>query len=104
MITLSITGKPVITYDKKYSATIVSKVGSKLKIPVNVTGNPKPTVAWFYGEESLETLTDFSVETKNGSSTLTGSGLSAKHSGTYKVKAENKVGIDEATFDVTIKG
>ena len=86
-----------------------------MNLPVTISGSPKPTVTWQIkdkdvvqtGAGSVSTQNGavfFSASTQNGDTTLTVVGVSCKDSGSYKVKAVNKVGEAEAEFTVVVLG
>jgi hypothetical protein len=61
-------------------------------------------VTWFHkGEEINSTMPDYKIESEDDFSRLTIKPAAGEHSGSYKVKAENKVGEDEAEFTASVK-
>lgn len=61
-------------------------------------------MTWNHGDAELEESARVSIEVENGWSYLKVKNLTAKDAGQYRVMAENVAGLDEAKFDVFIKG
>ena len=101
---LSPTGKPVITYDKKLDEPKQLKGGSTLILSANFTGTPTPHVTWTGGECVLNANDVTSLEITDKSTTLTIKNVTAAHSQTYTLTAENEAGSDTANFSVNVKG
>ena len=101
---LIISVPPKITYDDKLKEPLVQKADSTATIPTKITGVPNPTVQWFFNDTALVMDERISVETRKETSTISIARATGKDSGTYKVVAENKVGKDEATFTLTVRG
>ena len=95
---------PVIEYEDKYKEPLVQKSGSQLILHVTVTGVPTPKITWTHNDETLTTSNGVTVDTTDTFSTVTVTGVSAKHSGIFTVTAENEVGADKAQFNVTVRG
>ena len=75
-----------------------------MSIDVKVQGVPKPRVTWFIGEAPASSIADVSEESLNGDSRLVISNSKLSMAGKVRVLAENSVGADEVTFDLTVKG
>lgn len=101
---LTLTGKPMITYDDKLKAPQRVKAGSTLSVTVNISGTPAPKVSWFLADELLSSSNGTNIETRDTYSKVTFKGITAKSAGRLTVKAENKAGSDSAEFKVEIKG
>lgn len=80
------------------------KAGQTVSLPVTITGLPKPSVKWYHNDTDLVTSGDISIENVDKDYTVSVKKGTRVNSGKYKVVAENKVGTDEAVFDVFVKG
>ena len=94
---------PKIEYDSKVKSQSL-KAGHSLIIPVNVSGHPPCSVTWFLNGRPLDVSGDVRVETGENFSTLTIKPATGKHSGIFKVVAENPVGTDEAELEASVVG
>ena len=61
-------------------------------------------MCWYLGDRLLEETARISVEVNEGWSYLKVKNVNPRDAGLYKVTAENVAGIDEASFDVLVKG
>lgn len=73
-------------------------------LPVDFSGQPKPTVQWFLNDQPLSSGPRVSFEGSDVHSVLTVSDLSPEDAGRYKVKITNKAGSQEAIFDINVRG
>ena len=80
------------------------KANHSLVILADIQAKPTATVKWFHGDKQLYQAGNVTIETEEGFSRLTIKGVTGKHTGTYKIMAENKVGKAEEEFSVTVKG
>jgi Immunoglobulin I-set domain len=99
-----LTAPPVIQYEEQYKNTQVVKAGGTLTIPITVSGNPAPKITWHFGDKQLKTANGTTVETSDTASRLIVKNVTAAQIGTYRVKAENSAGSDEAQFTTALKG
>ena len=95
---------PKIEYDAKYKQPVSLNAGATLTLPVTVAGVPTPKISWFFGDKELKPGNGTSIETKEKSSQLTVKNTTGANAGTYRVKAENAAGSDQAEFKVSMKG
>ena len=79
-------------------------IGSSVFIEVNVSGQPRPSVAWFHDDATVDETDRVSTATADGWSSLKVKASTAEDAGTYKVTAENAAGFDSAEFKVLVKG
>ena len=80
------------------------KAGHSLIIPVNISGHPPCSVSWYLNGRPLDVSGDVRIESGENFSTLTIKPARGKHSGTFKVVAENDVGTDEAELEASVVG
>ena len=95
---------PKVEYEKKLSSPQQVKAGSMFILPVNITGEPRPTVTWTCNGKPLPTSPDIAIDKTQDSSTLTVKHSKGINSGTYQITAENDVGSDSAEFVVSVTG
>jgi hypothetical protein len=102
--TLTVNAKPKLDYEDRLKDTVSTKAGASIILSVNVSGFPIPKVTWFHkGEEINSSMPGVTIESEDDFSRLTIKPAAGEHSGSYKVKAENKVGEDEAEFTASVK-
>lgn len=92
--------KPLINREKLH--TVKVRAGQHVKFDVDVRGEPPPTITWSVGPKTLETGANVKIENEDYNTKLTLSDTKRKHSGIYKIFAENTSGTDEATVEVII--
>ena len=76
--------------------------GKMLKLEVVVSGTPKPDVHWLQDDQRINE-SDFLLETKDKTHSLTISESNLKHAGTYTAVAENNAGEAISTCQVGIQ-
>lgn len=107
-------GKDVTKTQVEMADDIVTKIlaneKSNLKLECQVTGLPKPTAKWFYGNEEIKNSDKYKLESKQDSYFLNIKSLSVGEKGMYRVDAENSVGttvskiiVDLNTIPVFVK-
>jgi len=102
--TLTVNAKPKLDYEDRLKDVVSAKAGASVILPVNVSGFPTPKVTWFHnGEEVSASSPGVKIENGEDFSTLTVKPATGEHSGKYSVRAENKVGEDEAEFTALVK-
>ena len=74
--------------------------GEGVMFQVKVTGTPMPTLTWYHNEEVV--LADYSRELEDDG-TLTLPSAETKHSGVYKLVAENPAGRKEKEVRLYVK-
>ena len=79
-------------------------MGTNLRIPVKVSGIPKPTSNWVKGNKSMKSHGRINLETFDSVTTLLIKKVTREDDGMYTLKAVNDVGEDKATFDVEVIG
>ncbi|GAA6078725.1 myosin binding protein Cb isoform X1 [Tachysurus ichikawai] len=83
--------------------TIIVVAGNKLRLDVEITGEPAPTVCWKKGDEQLTTTEGrVRVETRTGLSSFVIEGAERADEGNYSITVTNPVGEDKANLFVKI--
>jgi len=101
----SITAKPRFLaprIDRTNLKNITIKAGTPLKLDVNVTGEPEPTISWFHNKARLETKDNINVDIEAHRTKVSVFMTTRKNTGTYVIKAENSSGKDEASVEITV--
>ena len=75
-------------------------VGEGVLFQVKMTGSPHPKLVWYHNGE--EVVPDYSSEIMNDGS-LTMPSVEVKHTGTYKVVAENETGKKEGEVKLYVE-
>ena len=96
--------KPAIILDAPMKEAQKVKGGNNVNLYANIEGVPTPKVTWFHKDAELKSSNGISIDTKDTFTGLTIKGSTAKHSGTYKLVAENVAGKAETEFNVTVRG
>lgn len=93
--------KPIINREKLH--TIKVRSGQTVKLDVDVRGEPPPTIKWSkdLGVE-LESKGNVKIENEDYNTKLTITNTNRRHTGTYKIFAENSSGSDEAPVEIII--
>ena len=76
--------------------------GKPLKLDVVVQGVPQPGVRW-YKEDKLLDASEFIIDSKDKTHSLSIKETTAEHSGIYKIVVENSAGIMESISNVEIQ-
>lgn len=95
---------PKLEYDNKFRDLIRLHVGTNLRIPVKVTGIPKPVPTWGKENKPMKSQGRCTLETLENVTTLLIKKVTREDDGMYTLKAVNDVGEDSATFDVEVIG
>lgn len=94
---------PSIEYDKKFKISSLVSVGSNFRFSCQVNGCPTPEVLWYKDDARIKKdhkpILDNPVESQHY---LTIKQCDRSDSGTYKIRAINSYGKDEAIFKVQI--
>ncbi|CAH1802732.1 unnamed protein product [Owenia fusiformis] len=98
---LTIHCEPIIDYEPSQESQNI-KGGASLMLHANFEGIPTPTASWFFNDTPLEKSKSVVIDTSDTYTSITVRGMSKENAGKYKVVAENKVGVDEATFTVNV--
>ena len=83
---------------------IQQRSGTTLRIPVGVSGIPKPTVSWTKDDETLKPQGRLSLDATSTGSTLLVKKVTREDDGMYAILAENEAGETKAAFDVEVTG
>lgn len=78
------------------------RAGQTVKFDVDVKGEPAPELSWFFKEQDLIPTGQSRIENEDYNTKLTIVDSTRKDTGTYKLKAENINGVDEAEVEVII--
>lgn len=93
--------KPWINRDKL--KTIKVKAGNNVKLDVDIKGEPAPEVTWSIGERVIPTIdNNIKIHNEDYLTNFLIKDATRKNTGTYKIKAENSSGTDEATVEINI--
>ena len=95
---------PKVDVDAKYLSTQQAKGGSTFILHANFTGIPTPKVTWYHGDTKIDQSPNVTIATDPTFSTFTVSRCTPENAGKYRCEVSNKVGSDNATFDVVITG
>lgn len=96
--------KPKLEYDNKFRDIVTLKAGSTLKIPVQVSGLPKPSVTWSKDEQPVTSQGRLTLDIADRSTTLTVKKVTREDDGLYSILAENEAGQATAKFDIEVIG
>ena len=95
-------GFPEITYASPHTTLVM---GQSVALSCNFTSIPTPTVKWtLNGSKVVSDGEQLSINTVDGSSVLTVTGLTYTTSGMYQCFVENKMGIVEKSISVSVLG
>lgn len=94
--------KPKI--DRTNLKNVTIKAGRGVKIPVDIIGEPPPTVVWSFGEakQKVENDDHYKIVNKEYHSDFDLSKAKRIHSGTYTITATNASGCDSATIEIKV--
>ena len=81
---------------------IVIRSGQFVKFDVDVKGEPAPTLQWFFAGSPLEAKDRIKIDSSEHNTKLSIGDTIRKDTGVYTLVAENSVGQDEATVEVSI--
>lgn len=99
---LEVQDKPKLEYDNKYRDLVTLTSGTTLKIPVKVSGLPKPSVTWSKDEKPVKPSARLTVDVVDKATTLTLKKVTREDDGLYSVQAVNEAGEDTAKFDIEV--
>lgn len=94
--------KPFINREKLQ--TVKVRAGQFVKFDVDVRGEPPPTYTWSVGLKTLENTNNCKIENEEYNTKITISNTTRANTGTYKLRAENSSGFDEAPVEVIVLG
>lgn len=92
--------KPYINREKLHTVKVRS--GQTVKLDVDVRGEPPPTIKWSKDLAELESKGNIKIENEDYNTKFSISNTKRKHTGTYKIYAENSSGSDEAPVEIII--
>lgn len=78
------------------------RAGQSVKFDVDVKGEPAPTLTWFFKDQDLIPTGQSRIENEDYNTKLSIVDSERRHTGVYKLKAENVNGVDEAEVEVII--
>ncbi|XP_028820118.1 myosin-binding protein C, fast-type-like isoform X4 [Denticeps clupeoides] len=83
--------------------TIIVVAGNKLRLDVEITGEPAPTVVWTRGETPVTAVEGrIRVETRTGLSSFVIEGAEREDEGNYNITVTNPAGEDKANIFIKI--
>nr|CAD7393168.1 unnamed protein product [Timema cristinae] len=88
--------------DRTNLKPIVVRAGKIVKYDVNIRGEPPPTVKWFQGDKEIKSEGTVEIINIDYNTKLTITESIRKHTGLYKILAENQHGKDEAEVEITV--
>lgn len=88
--------------DRKALKSITVKAGQIVAFEVPVEGEPPPTCTWFKGPQELKHGGRFKIENPDYNTKFQMRQTERGDTGTYRIKAVNENGSDEATVQVTV--
>nr|CAD7586386.1 unnamed protein product [Timema genevievae] len=88
--------------DRTNLKPIVVRAGKIVKYDVNIRGEPPPTVKWFQGDKEVKSEGTVEIINIDYNTKLTITETIRKHTGLYKILAENQHGKDEAEVEITV--
>lgn len=74
--------------------------GETVSLRVSVSGNPKPTIKWYFDDKTLQP--DYALEIMADGSIFIPFGQ-MKHSGLYRMVAANNIGTAQRSFHLDVK-
>lgn len=83
------------------------RAGKPIKYDVNVRGEPAPTITWYQNDQELkpdEVSSNCEIKNVPYNTKISIIDTLRKHTGTYKIRAVNEHGEDEATVEVNVLG
>lgn len=80
------------------------KAGQSIFFDVGVEGEPPPKCTWSFGGQELRAHGRIKIENVDYNTKLQVRNADRADSGTYKLKAENENGTDEALVEVVVVG
>lgn len=92
--------KPIINREKLKQ--VVVRGGQFVKFDVDVKGEPAPTLQWIFAGSPLESKDRIRIDNQEHNTKLSIGDSIRKDTGIYTLVAENSVGRDEATVEVSI--
>ncbi|KAG9349945.1 hypothetical protein JZ751_026298 [Albula glossodonta] len=85
--------------------TIIVVAGNKLRLDVEITGEPAPTVCWMKGDTVVsEAEGRVRVESRKGLSSFVIEGAEREDEGNYSITVTNPAGEDKANLHIKIVG
>ena len=79
-------------------------MGANLKIPVKVSGLPKPSLTWSKDEQPVRSHGNLTIDLADKATTLTLKKVTREDDGLYTLVAQNEAGQASAEFDVEVIG
>ena len=92
-----------MTHESTSGKPVSVRLGGTLCLECNVIGMPKPFVTWYHEQQKLLKGSKVAIESAGSWCYLKVRDVKEDAGGTYRVKAENMVGSDQAEFTVSIK-
>lgn len=90
--------------DRNTIKDIVIHASQSVKFDVKIIGEPPPKKTWTIGNITLKDGGKINIENEPYRTKLNIINCDKTDTGTYKIKAENSVGSDEATIELMVLG
>lgn len=90
--------------DRSMLKDVVIHASQSVKFDVKIIGEPPPKKTWTFGNIVLKDGGKVNCETEPYRSKLSIINCDKRETGTYKIRAENSQGSDEATVELTVLG
>lgn len=90
--------------DRNMLKDVVIHASQSFKFDVKIIGEPPPKKIWMLGNITLKDGAKLNIENEPYRTKLSLINCDKRETGTYKIKAENSVGSDEATVELMVLG
>lgn len=88
--------------DRTNLKTTTIRATKSLKFDVDIRGEPPPKVTWFHKETAIESDSHYEIVNIDYNTKFELNNALRKHTGIYKILAENEHGKDEAEVEVNV--
>ena len=89
---------------KKFKPESVALEGDPFSLQIQVAGNPKPTVAWYFEDKPLQETDFMRITSKGEWHKIEFDEILVEDEGIYKCVAENELGVAEAETELLVDG
>jgi hypothetical protein len=102
---LTVRSAPKIRLPERYKQPVVFEKDEQISIRIPYTANPKPTAKWYKGNDEITAQaasSAYSIELSTHYATLKLRQPTSSHSGVYKLKLSNALGVDSCEIQIQI--